>query len=105
MGRVPGQRAASAQPLVLYVAPENVLGSLEEHRERHTRDVALLRGGHLVAEGKLQQRLKAHLRKVLPHPHIDLCLCEEESPLHVRHSALKSDSQMSGQTGIDLLNA
>lgn len=74
-GLVPGQGAASAQPLILYVASENVLGSLEEHRERHTGDVALLRGGHLVAEGKLQQRLETNLRKLLPHPHIDLCLC------------------------------
>lgn len=76
---VPGQGAASTQPLILYVASKNILGSLEEHRERHTRDVALLRGGHLVAEGKLQQRLKTHLRKLLPHSHIDLCLCQEKT--------------------------
>lgn len=74
---VPGQGAASAQPLILYVASENILGSLEEHRERHARDVALLRGGHLVAEGKLQQCLETHLRKLLPHPHVDLRLCRE----------------------------
>lgn len=78
---VPRQGAASAQPLVLYVASENVLGSLEEHRECHTRDVALLWRGHFVAEGKLQQRLKTHLGKLLPHPHINLCLCREKTHL------------------------
>ncbi len=76
---VPRQGASSTQPLILYVTSENILGSLEEHRERHTGDVALLRGGHLVAEGKLQQRLETHLRKLLPHPHIDLCLCQEKT--------------------------
>lgn len=76
---VPGKRAASTQPLILYVASENILGPLEEHGERHARDVALLRGGHLVAKGKLQQRLKTHLRKLFSHPHIDLCLCQEKT--------------------------
>lgn len=33
---VPWQGAASAQPLILYVASENILGPLEEHRERHS---------------------------------------------------------------------
>lgn len=76
---VPGQRAASAQPLILYVATQDILGSLEEHGKRHTRDVALLRGGHLVAERKLQKRLETHLRKLLPHPHINLCLWKEKA--------------------------
>lgn len=76
---LPGKRAASTQPLILYVASEYILGPLEEHGERHARDVALLRGGHLVAKGKLQQRLKTHLRKLFPHPHIDLCLCQEKT--------------------------
>lgn len=76
---VPWQRAASAQPLILYVATQDILGSLEEHGKRHTRDVALLRGGHLVAERKLQERLETHLRKLLPHPHINLCLCQEKT--------------------------
>lgn len=75
---VPGQRAASAQPLIFYIASQNVLGPLEQHRERHARDVTLLRSGHLVAERKLQECLEAHLRKLLPHPHIDLCLCQEK---------------------------
>lgn len=83
---VPGQGAASTQPFILDVAAENILGPLEEHGERHTRDVSLLRGGHLVAEGKLQQRLKAHFGELLPHPHIDLCLCPEKN-LYFKHLA------------------
>ena len=78
-GGVPGQGAAAAQSLILHIASENVLGSLQEHGERHARDVALLRGRNLVAEGKLQQCLEAHLRKLLPHPHIDLCLCKHKT--------------------------
>lgn len=78
MAAVPGQRAASAQPLILYVASQNVLGPLEQHGERHARDVTLLRSGHFVAERKLQECLEAHLREPLPHPHIDLCLCREK---------------------------
>lgn len=79
MEGVPGQRAAPTQPLVLYVAPQNILGSLEQHWKRHPGDVALLRGGHLVAEGKLQQRFKTHLRELLPHPHINLGLCRQRT--------------------------
>lgn len=79
MEGVPGQRAAPTQPLVLYVAPQNILGSLEQHWKRHPGDVALLRGGHLVAEGKLQQRFKTHLRELLPHPHINLSLCRHRT--------------------------
>lgn len=76
---VPRQRAASAQPLVLYVASQNVLRSLEQHGKRHARDVALLRSGHLVAERKLQERLETHLRELLPHPHVNLCLCQDKT--------------------------
>lgn len=93
---VPWQGAASTQPLVLYVAPENILWPLEENWKCHTRDVSLLWGGHLVAEGKLQQRLKTHFGKLLPHPHIDLCLCWKTSILHFQHLAdvtLLSDLQ------------
>lgn len=42
-GDVPGQRAASAQPLVLYVTPQDVLGPLEQHGQRHPGDETLLR--------------------------------------------------------------
>lgn len=93
---VPWQGAASTQPLVLYVAPENILRPLEENWKCHTRDVSLLWGGHLVAEGELQQRLKTHFGKLLPHPHIDLCLCWKTSILHCQHLAdvtLLSDLQ------------
>lgn len=79
MEGVPGQRAAPTQPLVLYVAPQNILGSLEQHWKRHPGDIALLRGGHLVAEGKLQQRFKTHLWELLPHPHINLSLCRQRT--------------------------
>lgn len=84
---IPGQRAASAQPLILYVASQDILRSLEQHRKRHARDVALLRSGHLVAERKLQERLETHLRKLLPHPHINLCLCQEKTIYFVNYLA------------------
>lgn len=74
-GDLPGQGAASAQPLVLHVAAQDVLGPLEQHGQRHPGDEALLRRGGLVAEGELQQRLEADLGEVLPHPHLDLRLC------------------------------
>lgn len=74
MQYLPGQRTASAQSLVLHVAAQHVLRPLEQHGEGHAGYVAFLRGGHLVAEGELQKRLKAHLGKLLPHPHIYLCL-------------------------------
>lgn len=74
MQYLPGQRTASTQPLILYVALQHILRPLQQHGEGHAGYVALLRGGHLVAEGELQERLEAHLRKLLPHPHIYLCL-------------------------------
>lgn len=84
MRDLPGQGTASAQPLVLHVAPQHILRPLEQHGERHARYVALLRGGHLVAEGELQERLEAHLRELLPHPHIYLRLCQRKTVILLR---------------------
>ena len=84
----PGQWAAPAQPLVLHVAPQHVLRPLQQHRQRHARDVALLWRGHLVAEGELQQCLEAHLGEILPHPDVNLSLCKP----HKRGQGMSSQS-------------
>lgn len=72
----PGERALSTEPLVLYVAMQDVLRPLQQHRERHPWDVAFLGCRDFVTEGELQQRLKTHFRKLFSQANVNLRFCK-----------------------------
>lgn len=79
-GYIPWKRTFATQSLIFYVAMQYILWPFQEHRERHSRDVAFLRSCDFITEWKLEQCFKTHLGKLLSHSNIYFGFCKIKMP-------------------------